>query len=234
MAPCILALDDEFAVLATVRETLGEQGYDVVTARSLAQFRKLDAEREVDIYLIDVSLPDGNGFSLVRDLRRVTDRGIIMLTGRGGEAEDVTGLESGADDSLAKPLRARELAARVNALFRRIGQRALQTPRVSQKRGDHEFDGYRMDLPARQLWGPDGDEIELTTSEFELLAALISRRGQVLSRDQIMNAIKGRHWESYDRVVDGIVSRLRRKIPAKNRSSHFIRTVHGVGYAFTA
>lgn len=234
MTPCILALDDESSVLAVVRETLGDEGYDVVTARSLAQFRKLDSERDVDLYLIDVSLPDGNGFSLVKELRRSSDRGIIMLTRPGSDSEDVTGLESGADDSVAKPLRARELIARVNAVFRRTSRRPPPGQKTLQKRGDHEFDGYRIDLPARQLWGPGGEEIELTTSEFELLAALITRRGQVLSRDQIMNAIKGRHWESYDRVVDGIVSRLRRKIPAKNRSSHFIRTVHGVGYAFTA
>ncbi|PTE23568.1 DNA-binding response regulator [Cereibacter changlensis JA139] len=231
MTPCILVLEDESAVLAVVQQTLGSEGYQVVTARSLAQFRKLDTQHEADIYLIDVSLPDGNGFALVRELRRSSDRGIITLTGRGRDAEDVAGLESGADDSIGKPLRERELAARVNAVYRRTAGRP--TAARAGQQADHEFDGYRFSLPSRQLWGPDGAEIALTSSEFELLAALISRRGEVLSRDQIMNAVKGGHWESYDRVVDGIISRLRRKIPARTRSTPFIRTVHGVGYAFT-
>lgn len=234
MSPCILAVDDEASVLTAVQQTLEDKGFRVVTAKSLAQFRKIDAEHEVDLYLIDTSLPDGNGLSLVHELRQTTDRGIIVLAGRRDEGEGLRGLELGADDSLLKPFMRRELAARVSAVYRRTG-RAPHAPATDpERRADHEFGGYTMGLKARQVWGPDGHEIELTTSEFELLAALIARRGQVLSRDQIMNAIKGRQWESYDRVVDGIVSRLRRKIPPRSRGSHFIRTVHGMGYAFTA
>jgi two-component system torCAD operon response regulator TorR len=95
------------------------------------------------------------------------------------------------------------------------------------------FDGYKLSMAARRLWGADGTEIVLTTAEFDLLAALLRRRGQVLDRDQLMNAMKGRDWESYDRAIDGLISRLRHKLPASNPSAHFIRTVHGVGYSFT-
>ncbi|WP_232520733.1 winged helix-turn-helix domain-containing protein [Rhodobacter sp. CZR27] len=216
-----------------MQETLEDRGFRVITAKNMAQFRKLDAEEDVDLYLIDTSLPDGSGLSLVRELRQVTDRGIILLAGRRDEGEGVRGLELGADDSLVKPFRQRELAARVTAVYRRTGRGTPVRP-PEQPNVDHRFEGYSISLQSRQVWAADGSEIMLTTSEFELLAALIARRGQVLSRDQIMNAIKGRHWESYDRVVDGIVSRLRRKIPSATRGSHFIRTVHGVGYAFTA
>ncbi|MGP3698383.1 winged helix-turn-helix domain-containing protein [Rhodobacter sp. NSM] len=233
MVPCVLALDDEASVLTIVQRALEQRGFRVVTAKSMAQFRKIDANEQVDLYLIDTSLPDGNGVSLVRELRQFTDRGIIMLAPRRDEGEGVLGLEVGADDSLLKPFQERELAARVTAVFRRTG-RAPTAPSSALPAIDHEFEGYGVSLQARKVWAPGGGEIELTTSEFELLSALLARRGQVLSRDQIMNAIKGRHWESYDRVVDGIVSRLRRKIPSTKNGSHFIRTVHGVGYAFTA
>ncbi|WP_145107463.1 winged helix-turn-helix domain-containing protein [Cereibacter sediminicola] len=233
MVPCILALDDEASVLTVVQEVLEERGFRVITAKTLAQFRRIHAQEQVDLFLIDTSLPDGNGLSLVRELRQVTDRGIILLASRRAESDGVLGLELGADDSLVKPFVARELAARVGAVFRRTGRAAAALP-AGRPQVDHAFEGYGMSLQARKVWAPDGAEIELTTSEFELLAALLARRGQVLSRDQIMNAIKGRSWESYDRVVDGIVSRLRRKMPSSKSGSHFIRTVHGVGYAFTA
>ncbi|WP_420023089.1 winged helix-turn-helix domain-containing protein [Cereibacter azotoformans] len=232
MVPCVLALDDETSVLTVVQEVLEERGFRVITAKTLAQFRRIHAQEQVDLFLIDTSLPDGDGLSLVRELRQVTDRGIILLAPRRDEGDGVLGLELGADDSLTKPFLGRELAARVGAVFRRTG-RAAALP-AGRPRVDHEFEGYGMSLQARKVWSSDGVEIELTTSEFELLAALLARRGQVLSRDQIMNAIKGRSWESYDRVVDGIVSRLRRKMPSTKSGSHFIRTVHGVGYAFTA
>lgn len=101
------------------------------------------------------------------------------------------------------------------------------------ERETEEFDGYVLDISARQLFSPSGEEIVLTTAEFNLLAALLRRRGQVLSRDQLMNAVKGRDWESYDRAIDGLVSRLRQKIPNRHGQSHYIRTVHGVGYSFT-
>ncbi|WP_114964565.1 response regulator transcription factor [Alkalilacustris brevis] len=244
MKPVILVVDDESDIRNILQIALAAEGYDVFTAETAAQFRALDGEHDPDIYMIDVSLPDGNGFNLLKDLRRITDKGIIMLTGRSGEMDHVLGLEIGADDYITKPFRIRELCSRVNALHRRIARQqpaakaaggeatAMQPGGGNDAEPDYAFDGFALRLAARQLRAPDGGEIALTTAEFDLLVALLGRRGQVLTRDQIMNAIKGRDWESYDRAVDGLVSRLRRKLGTPDGGGSFIRTVHGVGYSF--
>lgn len=238
----ILAVDDQVDVLNLLSSALTAEGYSVSTARTVQEFWTEHARVSPDLCIVDLTLPDGNGLSIVRQLRRQSDRGIIILSGRDDETDHVLGLELGADDFVNKPFRLRELIARVNAVFRRMLRvEAPSPPSVaapappSEAPVDIDFDGYRLNYASRQLWGPTGEEIDLTTSEFDLLAALVRRRGQVLNRDQIMNAVKGREWESYDRVVDGIVSRLRRKIPTQNgRKSHYIRTVHGIGYSFAA
>jgi len=235
----ILAVDDEPEILALVEAALVNEGFDVFTALSVSDFRNLNAEHTFDIYLIDVGLPDGSGFSLVKELRKGSDAGILLLTGRSSETDQVVGLEIGADDYVTKPFRLRELAARVNAVYRRSAVQTDASPTQPDRVEplefsgiDFTFDGYKLSMSGRRLWGPDGAEIVLTTAEFDLLAALLKRRGQVLDRDQLMNAMKGRDWESYDRAIDGLVSRLRRKIPANNRATHYVRTVHGVGYSF--
>lgn len=240
MLPRILAVDDEAEILNLLEAGLSAEGFAVATAGSIAEFWARESDFEADMYIVDLTLPDGNGFSVIRELRRRGDKGIIVLTGRGDETDQVLGLELGADNYVTKPFRLRELSARVNAVLRRTQGRSAAVaapvpaapPATPPMRIDHEFDGYRVMTAARQLLAPDGAEIYLTAAEFDLLAALLQRRGQVLNRDQIMNAIKGRDWESYDRVVDGIVSRLRRKIPVIGRRSHYIRTVHGIGYSF--
>jgi two-component system torCAD operon response regulator TorR len=240
MKPKVLAVDDEDAILSLLDASLSDEGYDVLTATTAAEFRRLSAENQIDVFLIDVGLTDGNGFSLVKELRHSSKAGIIMLTGRSSETDQVVGLEIGADDYVTKPFRIRELAARVNAVYRRTavqsepGMISIDTaPPQGGPAADYSFDGYRLSTSARRLWGADGVEIVLTTAEFDLLAALLRRRGQVLDRDQLMNAMKGRDWESYDRAIDGLISRLRHKLPASNPLAHFIRTVHGVGYSFT-
>ena len=239
--PKILAVDDETEILSLLRVALSDEGYEVTTAKSVAEFRVASAAQDIDIYLIDVGLGDGNGFALVKEIRKSSTAGIILLTGRSSETDHVVGLEIGADDYVTKPFRIRELAARVNAVHRRTMLRRDELPAVTvaTKEPSHgpvvdfTFDDYKVSTSARCLWGPDGGEIVLTTAEFELLTALLRRRGQVFDRDQLMTAIKGRDWESHDRAIDGLVSRLRRKIPSGDGSSHYVRTVHGVGYCFT-
>lgn len=246
MKPTLLAVDDESEILGILTIALGAEGYNVITATTAEAFRRANAQENVDLYLIDVTLPDANGFTLIKELRRKTEKGIIILTGRSGETDHVVGLEIGADDYVTKPFRIRELCARVNAVYRRTARppaeaaekpalpESAHAPAPGQGPADYAFEGFRLNLGARALHAPDDTEIELTTAEFDLLAELLRRRGQVLSRDQIMNAEKGREWESYDRAVDGLVSRLRRKLGrgiADGRN--FIRTVHGVGYSFT-
>lgn len=242
--PCVLAVDDEPAILDLISTSLGNEGFRVVTATSIADFWLRNAECDPDVYLVDVTMPDGNGFNLIKAIRKGSDRGILVLSGRETETDHVLGLEIGADDYVNKPFRMRELAARVNAVYRRSSANSKNAceslaPQVSETVSirppvDFTFDDYRISLAFRQVWGPGMQEIDLTTAEFDLLVALVKRRGQVLNRDQIMNALKGRDWESYDRAVDGLVSRLRKKLPVHDRNSHYIRTVHGVGYSFSA
>lgn len=244
--PCVLAVDDEPEILELIVKSLGAEGFRVVTATTVADFWLRNDECDPDVYLVDLTLPDGNGFNVIKEIRRSSDRGILVLSGRESETDQVVGLEIGADDYVTKPFRIRELAARVNAVYRRSSVsgkdlppavapiRADSFPITADRMVDFTFDEYRISIAFRQVWGPEMAEIDLTTAEFDLLVALVKRRGQVLNRDQIMNAIKGRDWESYDRAVDGLVSRLRKKLPAHDRTSHYIRTVHGVGYSFTA
>lgn len=240
MKPQVLAVDDEPAILELLRHSLEFEGYSVLTTTTAAEFRIMYAENDVAIFIVDVALPDGNGFALVKELRQTTTGGIILLTGRDSETDQVVGLEIGADDYVTKPFRMRELAARVNAVYRRTSMNqavsAFSAPDVvpSAQTIDFEFDNYQLSIAARRLWHKDNGEVVLTTAEFDLLHALLRRRGQVLDRDQLLNAIKGREWESYDRAIDGLISRLRRKLPAEGRVTHYIRTVHGIGYSFGA
>ena len=236
--PGILAVDDETEILNVLRLALEAEGYVVETATSAAEFRARLPRVDPELVLVDLGLPDGTGFDLVREVRARGPAGIIILTGRSSETDHVVGLELGADDYVTKPFRPRELAARVNALHRRLA--ALQpvaAPAVTVspvREADHSFDGYRLSIGARQVWGPDGAEVPLTSTEFSVLLALVEARGRVLSRDQIMTAARGRDWESYDRAIDGLVSRLRRKLPRPDGQGHYIRTVHGIGYVFGA
>lgn len=239
MKPLVLALDDERGILDLLSLALEVEGYEVVTTSTAAAFRAEAAVRDVAVFLIDLTLPDGNGFSLVKELRQSQKGGIIILSGRSSETDHVVGLEIGADDYITKPFRLRELAARVNAVYRRSGTKtsavpAEITPPRSKVDCDFVFEQYRLSIGARRVWQEGGKETELTTAEFDLLVALLRQRGQVMSRDQLMNAIKGRDWESYDRAVDGLVSRLRRKLQSEDGTRHFIRTVHGIGYSFAA
>jgi len=236
--PRVLALDDEPAIRALLSEALAAEGYTVLTAGTIGEFWDIHEGFEPHVVIVDLSLPDGIGFSVVKRLRQNSNTGIIILSGRGSETDHVLGLELGADDYVTKPFRRRELAARVGAVLRRLDDQA-PTQRDTATKAiitaiDYTFDGYKVSVGSRQVWNGEGQEIVLTTAEFELLVALLRRRGQVLNRDQIMNAVKGRDWESYDRAVDGMISRLRRKLPAEGRKAHYIRTVHGIGYSFSA
>ena len=238
--PTVILLDDDIQISRLLDEALSEDGCDVRLVRTIAEFQRAQADQHFDINIVDLGLPDGNGLSLIQELAQDPSCGVIILSGRAAETDRVVGLEIGADDYITKPFRVREVLARVHAVLRRLQKHPAASvhPVGAAEPGEElggtiHFDSYKLDLGARLLYGPDGSEIALTTAEFNLLAALLHRRGQVLNRDQLMNAIKGRDWESYDRAVDSLVSRLRRKVPPPGGRSHYIRTVHGIGYAFS-
>jgi two-component system torCAD operon response regulator TorR len=230
--PSVIAVENELALQAILNEALGAEGYSVKTARNIANFRRIDGALQADLYIIDRNLPDGSGLALVKELRQRPSCGIIMLSQTNNEADHILGLELGADDFIVKPFRTRELVARVGAVLRRSA-RAVQTEPEGRTHVDYCFDGYRVSCSARQVLSPKGENISLTTAEFDLLAALLRNRGKVCDRDQILAFMKGRSWSASDRTVDGLVSRLRRKLPVEGaKGQAYIRTVHGVGYAF--
>lgn len=240
MTSRILIIEDDPDIRRLVATGLEEIGHEVELVSSISGFEAAIADKAFDLCMVDLGLPDGNGLQLVEDLRRRDGCGIIILSGRSAEIDRIVGLEVGADDYITKPFRIREMVARVRAVLRRVNEakrgRTQPDGGVDETAGQEEiaFDGYRLKPASRRLFAPDGREVHLTTAEFNLFLALVQRRGRVLSRDELMNAVKGRDWESYDRAIDGLVSRLRRKVPPPEGREHYIRTVHGVGYTFSA
>lgn len=232
--PRLLLVENEQALHRPVGDALAAEGYRVTTVSTIAEFRKIGVQDYPDLYIIDQQLPDGNGISLVKEISLRCSCGIVVLSRSDTEADHVLSLELGADDYIVKPVRIRELVARVGAVLRRCARSRLQQrSTVSDMCFDFSFDGYRVNCAARQLISPAGAEIALTTAEFDLLIALLRSRGSVCHRDHILTLMKGRAWTSSDRIIDGLVSRLRRKIPTNNaKHRSYIRTVHGVGYAF--
>jgi two-component system, OmpR family, response regulator len=241
MKPVVLILEDEAEIASMLEDALRNEGYDILTAGTAAEFHRVIADTWIDLFLMDVNLPDGSGLGLAKEIRRVSDVGIVLITGRSDEMDSVVGLEIGADDYIAKPFRIRELRARINSVYRRTRANRFD-PRatsVSQSNGSDKgpslaFGSWHLFPASRRLTDAENREVRLTTAEFDLLAALLKNRNRVLTRDQIMNAVKGQDWASYDRVVDGLVSRLRSKLPVDGQMEHFIKTVRGVGYMFSA
>jgi DNA-binding response OmpR family regulator len=220
----VLLVEDDSRLGAMVAEYLGRHDLDVTVVpdgeRGLAALRR----GRFDVVLLDVMLPGLDGFEVCRRIRAAPEWAalpVLMLTARGEDVDKIVGLELGADDYLAKPFNPRELLARIRAVLRR----GAGAPRARLAAG-----GLRLDLDAREV-SVDGRRVVLTHYEFELLAALARAGGRVLSRDQLMDAVRGQEVEAFDRSVDVHVSRLRAKLEKDPRAPRYIKTVRGVGYA---
>jgi DNA-binding response OmpR family regulator len=188
----------------------------------------------VDVVLLDVVLPGEDGLSLARQLRARVETPIIMLTGRGDVVDRVVGLEMGADDYVAKPFHLREVLARIRSVLRRARLAAPVAEAASPEAPESgfTFDGWQVNLQRRQVYDPGGQEIALTSGEYELLLAFVENPNRVLTRDRLMDLAKGRRWEAYDRSVDAQVARLRRKIESDPKAPVLIKSVRGAGYIF--
>ena len=224
--PAALLIDDDARLGALVTEYLGPQGIDVTVAgdanRGLASLRS----RRFDVVLLDVMLPDVDGFETCRRIRATPELAglpVIMLTARGEDVDKVVGLELGADDYLAKPFNPRELLARIRAVLRR-------TAPASTGRARLRIGALEIDFDAREVV-VDRKRVDLTHYEFELLAVLARGAGRVLSREQVLDALKGQEYEAFDRSIDVHISKLRAKIERDPRAPRYIKTVRGVGYA---
>jgi DNA-binding response OmpR family regulator len=187
--------------------------------------------RRVDLMTLDLMLGGENGLTLARDIRAEQDVPIVMISGKSDTIDRVVGLELGADDYIAKPFHPREVVARIRAVLRR--KAAPQPPAVpaSEKLA---FAGFLLDVAARELSSHEKGRLSLTTAEFNLLELLARRPHRVLSRDAIMDLLKGHDWSPLDRSIDALVSRLRRKVENDPDSPRLIKTVRGVGYVLTA
>jgi DNA-binding response OmpR family regulator len=222
----ILVVDDEEAIAEAVRARLESEGYQVVVAYDGPQAIEMHAERRPDLVVLDLMLPGMDGLEVCQAIQRTSWTPVLMLTARTEEADKVAGFAVGADDYLTKPFSLRELAARVKAILRR-----LERMQAERDTGPIERNGLAID-PSRRRISVDGEEIDLTPLEFEILLALARDPGVVLSRDQLMDKVWGYRDYAGGRVVDSHVARIRRKLGEDGNEPRFIRTVHGVGYAF--
>ena len=227
MPKLILVVDDEPQIVEICRDYLTAAGFGVVTAESGPKGLAVARHEHPDLIVLDLMLPGLDGLDVCRELRR--DSGplaavpIIMLTARVEESDKLVGLELGADDYITKPFSPRELVARVRTVLRRAGETpAADVIRVGTLSLDRAR--YRAILPDR--------EIDLTPTEFEILATLASYPGRIFSRAQLLTAARGVAFESYERAIDSHIRNLRRKIEPAESEPHYIITVHGVGYKF--
>jgi two-component system OmpR family response regulator len=227
----ILVIDDQQEICDLVREYLTDEGFCVSTANNGAGLREKIACGSVDLVILDLMLRGEDGLQLARELRGGSDVGIIMLTGRGEIVDRIIGLEIGADDYLTKPFHMRELLARVRSVLRRGANHASEHSGAPRAR--IRFAGWTLNLASRELSSPSGNEIRLTTGEFELLAAFVDHPNQVLSRDRLLDLSRHREAGPFDRTIDVQVGRLRRKLQDDSQNPTMIKTVRGGGYIFT-
>ena len=219
----ILIIDDDVNLNALLTEYLLKFGYKLVSETTAAAGRKRLRRELPDLLILDVMLPDTDGLTLCREFREEYGLPIIMLTARGEVADRVMGLELGADDYVPKPFEPRELVARIQSVIRRARDRSQGEVLVC--------DGLRMETETRRV-ELDGNDVELTTMEFELLRGLMESRGRVMTRDRLIERLRGIDADVFDRSIDMLISRLREKLGDEPRQPRFIRTVRMSGYQF--
>lgn len=231
-ARSILLVDDDQEIRELLQTYLSRAGFQVRAVGDGAGFRAAMAAEPADLVILDVMLPDEDGFSLcrwVREHQRFAAVPVIMLTASSDEADRVIGLELGADDYLGKPFSPRELQARIKALLRRAG--------FGQERAATEvlaFDEWRLDMVSHRLFHHDGEEVILSGADFALLKLFLDRPQQILDRDTIASATRGREVMPLERIVDMAVSRLRQRLRDTGKPPRLIRTVRGAGYLLAA
>jgi len=241
--PHILVVDDDPAVRQLLRECFEIDGYVVTEAENGRKLQACLAEGRVHLITLDIGLGGENGFDIARQVRAVTNIPIVMISGKDDMIDRVVGLELGADDYITKPFHVREVQARVRAVLRRYeaGQPALMGVAGSANSGGSEggasrageqfaFGEWTLDTVGRSLHSARGRVQELTTAEYNLLEMFVSRPGRVLSRDNIMDLLKGHDWSPFDRSIDALIVRLRRKIEPDHETPKIIKTVRGIGY----
>jgi two-component system phosphate regulon response regulator OmpR len=235
----ILIVDDERRIRTMLSRYLADEGFRVSEALDGSSMWQVLERDKVDLVLLDLVMPGEDGLSLARHIRQRSDIPVIMLTGKGDLIDRVVGLEAGADDYIPKPFHLREVLARIRTVMRRLHHQP--TPALRQETATKEsggdrfaFQGWCLDLLKRELRQPGGDLVPLTTGEFDLLRVFVQNPNRVLDRDHLMNLVKGKEWAAFDRAVDTMVVRLRKKIEPDPQTPQLIKTVRGAGYIFAA
>ncbi|WP_245505095.1 response regulator transcription factor [Neorhizobium sp. S3-V5DH] len=233
LAPHILIVDDNAEIRLLLKDFLQRRGMRVSLAKDGSE---LDAEIErtkVDLIVLDIMLPGRSGLELCQEIRRRSRVPIIMLTAVTDTSDRIVGLEFGADDYMSKPFDPRELLARIRAVLRRQGGLQLEEPAPAAN-AVVQFSGWTLDFGRRRLTDVSGVRVELTRAEFNLLEALVQAGGRVLSREQLIERCGGNASQSFDRSIDILISRLRRKLEDDPKKPSMIETVRGDGYQFVA
>jgi two-component system phosphate regulon response regulator OmpR len=229
--PRILVVDDDSDVRFMLKRYLSRHGFDVDVAEDGAQLRDLIGEQAFDLVVLDLNMPGEDGISLARFLRDNHPVGIIMLTAAAEVVDRIVGLEVGADDYVTKPFEPRELLARIKSVLRRL-ENAAPAAGSEPADGRMPFGNCSLDMDARRLFDGNGEEITITSMEYDLLKAFADHPNKVLSRDQLLNLAHNRDWEPFDRSIDIRITRLRRKIEPDPAKPQIIKTVRGAGYIY--
>lgn len=232
--PHILIVEDELASRALLASYFRKEGYRIgETERADDLVRRVERD-QIDLVLLDINLPGKDGLTLTRELRAVSRVGIILVTSKGDEVDRIVGLELGADDYVTKPFNPRELLVRAKNLIARVADAKKLGQAGLDGNAEWHFAGWTLNSLKRRLDGPDGQSHRLPQGEFKLLHTFLTHAGQVLSRDQLMDAIHDREWTPNDRSIDVLVGRLRRKLDDNPVAPEIILTAHGAGYLFAA
>ncbi len=221
----VLVVEDETRIATLVADYLSAAGFNPIVAADGDEAVRQARSEQPDLIVLDLGLPKRDGLDVIRDVRKQSEVPIIILTARGDETDRIVGLELGADDYVVKPFSPKELVARVRAIFRRTERST--TPSDVIRAADIEIDTRRLRVTVR------GNVVDLTATEMQLLALLASEPGRVFTRGQLLDAIRGVAFESYERAIDGHIKNLRRKIELEPSRPKYIQTVYGVGYRFT-
>lgn len=222
----ILIVDDEPKIVQIARDYLEHSGFDVLTAAEGTTAMAAVRGSKPDLVVLDLGLPGMDGLDVTRAIRKDSNVPIIMLTARGEETDKLVGLELGADDYITKPFSPKELVARVRAVLRRLDSASVDAGAQVVRSGD-----FSLDIPRMRLM-IGNREVEVTPTEFQLLTAMARQPGRIFTRSQLLDAVRGVAFESYERAIDAHIKNIRRKIEPDPREPRYILTVYGVGYKF--
>jgi DNA-binding response OmpR family regulator len=220
----LLIIDDDEKMNGLLHNYLMGFGYEVITCTHPVPGLQKIKTCLPDLIILDIMLPDMDGFAVCREIRKDYAIPVIMLTARGDVTDRIVGLELGADDYLPKPFEPRELVARIQTILRRVTQQ--YNPSAALRFSRLEI------IPEKQMVTLDGEIIEITIMEFQLLHLLAEKRGRIVTREQIMDSLRGIDWSAFDRSVDVLVSRLRQRLKDDPKNPQFIKTIWGTGYKF--